>query len=162
MFATLKLYKTWQQVVINLCPLWTNAATHTRHSQTVWNLTTGCSLCPFWTSLATHVHAILTLRLWKSWQQVVPAVLTWLVPHETAAVLARSVYTIQPCTMSLHAKPHTESVCVFYGYIKRKSNWWSKLAWKRQNCATVSTCRLVWFFCHFVVFVLVLLLLLLC
>ena len=30
-----------------------------------------------------------------------------LVPHETAAVSARSVYTIQPCTMSLHAKPHT-------------------------------------------------------
>ena len=28
-----------------------------------------------------------------------------LVPHETAAVLAHSVYTIQPCTMSLHAKP---------------------------------------------------------
>ena len=23
-------------------------------------------------------------------------------PHESAAVLARSVYTIQPCTMSLH------------------------------------------------------------
>ena len=33
--------------------------------------------------------------------------LAWLVPHETAAVLARSVYTIQPCTISLHAKPHT-------------------------------------------------------
>ena len=33
--------------------------------------------------------------------------LTWLVPHETAAVSACSVYTIQPCTMSLHAKPHT-------------------------------------------------------
>ena len=30
--------------------------------------------------------------------------LAWLVPHETAAVSARSVYTIQPCTMSLHAK----------------------------------------------------------
>ena len=30
-----------------------------------------------------------------------------LVPHETAAISARSVYTIQPCTMSLHAKPHT-------------------------------------------------------
>ena len=29
--------------------------------------------------------------------------LAWLVPHETAAVSARSVYTIQPCTMSLHA-----------------------------------------------------------
>ena len=29
--------------------------------------------------------------------------LPWLVPHETAAISARSVYTIQPCTMSLHA-----------------------------------------------------------
>ena len=26
---------------------------------------------------------------------------------------ASSVYTIQPCTMSLHAKPHTLGVCVF-------------------------------------------------
>ena len=33
--------------------------------------------------------------------------LAWLVPHETTAISARSVYTIQPCTMSLHAKPHT-------------------------------------------------------
>ena len=33
--------------------------------------------------------------------------LVWLVPHETAAVSARSVYTIQPFIMSLHAKPHT-------------------------------------------------------
>ena len=33
--------------------------------------------------------------------------LVWLVPHETAAVSARSVYTIQPCSMSLLAKPHT-------------------------------------------------------
>ena len=32
--------------------------------------------------------------------------LTWLVPHETAAVSAHSVFTIQQCTMSLHAKPH--------------------------------------------------------
>ena len=32
--------------------------------------------------------------------------LAWPVPHETAAVSTRSVYTIQPCTMSLHAKPH--------------------------------------------------------
>ena len=28
--------------------------------------------------------------------------LAWLVTHETAAVSARSVYTIQPCSMSLH------------------------------------------------------------
>ena len=27
---------------------------------------------------------------------------TWLVPHETAAISARSEYTIQPCTMSRH------------------------------------------------------------
>jgi len=33
--------------------------------------------------------------------------LAWLVTHETAAISARSVYAIQPCTMSLHAKPHT-------------------------------------------------------
>ena len=33
--------------------------------------------------------------------------LAWPVPRETAAISARSVYTIQPCTMSLHAKPHT-------------------------------------------------------
>ena len=32
--------------------------------------------------------------------------LAWLEPHETAAISARSVYTIQPCTTSLHAKPH--------------------------------------------------------
>ena len=29
-------------------------------------------------------------------------VVTWLVPRETAAVSARSLYTIQPCTMSRH------------------------------------------------------------
>ena len=40
-------------------------------------------------------------------------VLAWLVPHETAAVSASSVYTIQPCTMSLHANPHTYGACAF-------------------------------------------------
>ena len=33
--------------------------------------------------------------------------LAWLVPRETAAVSPRSVYTVQPCIMSLYAKPHT-------------------------------------------------------
>ena len=33
-------------------------------------------------------------------------VLAWLVPHETAAVSAHSVYTTQPGTMSFQAKPH--------------------------------------------------------
>ena len=32
--------------------------------------------------------------------------LACLVLHKTAAVSARSVYTIQPCTMSFDAKPH--------------------------------------------------------
>ena len=40
------------------------------------------------------------------WNGVLTA-LAWLVPHETAAISAGSVYTIQPCTMSLHAKPHS-------------------------------------------------------
>ena len=35
-------------------------------------------------------------------QSGVLTTLAWLVPHETAAVLMHSVYTIQPCTMSLH------------------------------------------------------------
>ena len=39
--------------------------------------------------------------------------LAWLVPHETAAVSARSVYTIHPCTMSFHAKLHRWDACVF-------------------------------------------------
>ena len=40
-------------------------------------------------------------------------VLAWLVPQESAAISARSVYTIQPCTVSLHAKPHTSGAYVF-------------------------------------------------
>ena len=31
-------------------------------------------------------------------------------PHETAAILVHSVYTIQPCTMSLYAKPTCSTV----------------------------------------------------
>ena len=34
--------------------------------------------------------------------ECVLTVLAWLVPHETAAISAHSVYTIQPCTMSRH------------------------------------------------------------
>ena len=36
--------------------------------------------------------------------------LTWLVPRETAAVSAHSVYSVQPCNMSLLAKPHIHKV----------------------------------------------------
>ena len=38
--------------------------------------------------------------------------LAWLVLHETAAISAHSMYTIQPCTMSLHAK-HIHKVHVY-------------------------------------------------
>ena len=46
----------------------------------------------------------------QSWVVYVLTVLTRLVPHETAAFSVRSVYTIQPCTVSLHAKPHISKV----------------------------------------------------
>ena len=39
-------------------------------------------------------------------------VVTWLVPHEAAAISARSVYTIQPCSMSRHfMQSHICRVC---------------------------------------------------
>ena len=38
-------------------------------------------------------------------------VLPWMAPHETFAVSAQVLCT--PCTMPLHAKPHTYGVCVF-------------------------------------------------
>ena len=51
--------------------------------------------------------AIYSVFLNIHWSGVLTA-LAWLVPHETACRLgARSVYTIQPCTMSLHVKPRT-------------------------------------------------------
>ena len=56
-------------------------------------------------SLRSHV----ILYEWKAFYSAflnihrsgVLTALAWLVPHETAAISARSVYTIQPCTMSL-------------------------------------------------------------
>ena len=41
-------------------------------------------------------------------------IVKWLVPRETAAFLACSLCTIQPCAVStlLHAKPHTKGACV--------------------------------------------------
>ena len=58
--------------------------------------------------MSTEVVSVLTARFGMSTEVVsVLTALAWLVPQETAAVSARSVYTIQPCTVSLHAKPHT-------------------------------------------------------
>ena len=61
-------------------------------------------------SLRSHVILHEWLAFYSAFLNIhrsgVLAALAWLVPHETAAVSARSVYTIQPCTMSLHAKMH--------------------------------------------------------
>ena len=58
-------------------------------------------------SLPSHVILHERLALSSAFlnihQSGVLKMLAWLMPHETAARLARSVYTIQPCTMSLHA-----------------------------------------------------------
>ena len=66
---------------------------------------------PFWMSDCTfsqhvleyHWSGLLTARFgislkWSTYSALL--VVTWLVPHETAAVSARSVYTTQPCTVS--------------------------------------------------------------
>ena len=68
-------------------------------------------------SLRSHVilHEWIAFysAFWNIRRSGVLTTLAWLVPHETAAISASSVYTIQPRTMSLHAKPHTWGVCVF-------------------------------------------------
>ena len=82
--------------------------------QTCNNRNTFCSsaiLCSRADSLRSHeiLHewlAFYSVFLNIHWGGVHTA-LAWLEPHETAAVSARSVYTIQPRTISLHAKPHT-------------------------------------------------------
>ena len=60
------------------------------------------------TELAWNIHrsGVLTALAWNIHRSGVLTALAWLVPRESAAVSARSVYTIQPCSMSLHTKPH--------------------------------------------------------
>ena len=82
-----------------------------------WLLLYSAILCFQADSLHSHVilHEWLAFHrtfLNIHWSGVLTA-LAWLVPHETAAILAHSVYTIQPCTMSLHAS-HT---CKVHAYL---------------------------------------------
>ena len=73
-----------------------------------WSLLYSVILCSRADSLRSH----LILHEWLAFYGVflnihrsgVLTVLfvTWLMPHETAAILARSAYTIQPCTTSRH------------------------------------------------------------
>ena len=72
-------------------------------------------------SQADSLHPHVILHEWLAFystflnihQSAVQKALTWLVPHETAAISSCSVYTIQLCAMSLHAKPHAYSACIF-------------------------------------------------
>ena len=68
-------------------------------------------------SLRSHVILHEWLAFYSAFLNIhrsgVLTALTWLVPHKTAAVPARSVYTIQPWSMSLHAKPRTSCPCMF-------------------------------------------------
>ena len=80
------------------------------HTSCCWLLLYSAILCSRADSLHSHViiHGWIDLYsvfLNIRWSGVL-TVLAWLVPHETAAIAAHSVYTMQPCTMSLHAKPH--------------------------------------------------------
>ena len=70
-------------------------------------------------SLRSHVILLEWLAFYAAFLNIHPSgvltLLTWPVPHETAAVAARSVYTIQPCTMSLHANV-TSAWCLWAQY----------------------------------------------
>ena len=50
------------------------------------------------------------MKIKKIHRSDVLTALAWLVPHETATVSARSVYTIQLCITSLHEKNHIRKV----------------------------------------------------
>ena len=82
-----------------------------------WSLLYSAVLRCWADSLRSHVILHEWIAFYSAFLNIhrsgVLTALAWLVPHETAAISARSVYTIQPCTMSLHAKPHTQGVCVF-------------------------------------------------
>ena len=50
-------------------------------------------------------------------------VFTWLVPCETAAVSARSVYTIEPCNISRHILRVHACLGVAYYLHSRQNDW---------------------------------------
>ena len=85
--------------------------THKGYCYYYWSLY--CStILRFWAdSLRSHVILHEWIAYYSAFLNIhrsgVLTALASLVLHETAAISARSVYTIQPCTMSLHAKPHT-------------------------------------------------------
>jgi len=76
-----------------------------------WSLSYSAVLRCWADSLRSHVILHEWIAFYGAFFEYPPkwctTALAWLVPQETAAISARSVYTIQPCTMALHAKPYT-------------------------------------------------------
>ena len=70
-----------------------------------WSLLYGTVLCSRADSLCSNVSKHESVAFYSLFLNIhrsgVLTALVWLVPHETAAILMRSV-----CTMSLHEKPH--------------------------------------------------------
>ena len=73
-----------------------------------WSLLYSSMLRSWADSLRSHVILHEWIAFYSAFLNIhrsgVLTALAWLVPHETAAISARSVFTIQACTMSLHAK----------------------------------------------------------
>ena len=100
------------------------------------------------------MHQSVYLHLWL--------VVTWLVPRETVAVSARSLYTIHPCTMSRHfMQSHIGRVpCVFSCDLPPAllAEWpgafYVLLRWQQDFAAGVNTSpasmchQLFWRFCR--------------
>ena len=76
-----------------------------------WSLSYSAVLRCWADSLRSHVILHEWIAFYGAFFEYPPkwctTALAWLVPQETAAISVRSVYTIQPCTMALHAKPYT-------------------------------------------------------
>ena len=83
--------------------------TKTNASCCCWSLLYNAILRSRADSMRSHVILHEWLALYSAFLNIhrsgVVTALAWLVPHETAAVSSHSVYTIQSCTMSLHAEP---------------------------------------------------------
>ena len=79
-----------------------------------WSLLYSAILRLWADSLRSHVVLHEWIAFYSAFLNIhrsgVLTALAWLVPQKSAAresISVRSAYTIQPCTMSLHAKPHT-------------------------------------------------------
>ena len=106
---------TWEQCLWDQHRWWDSKTQKTKRGERAYNVVDLFYVALFSALDQTHCACmwfymrdlLFTARLLNVHRSGVLTALAWLVPHEAAAVSARSVYTIQPCTISLHAKPHT-------------------------------------------------------